>query len=492
LLFTNPKKAIGLDIGSHSVKAIQMSRTGHDLRIDEAGFALLDRNQVNADPVSAHANAILEATRNMSAGASLVVAALPGQTAVIRYPRFPDMAPEELEAAIQKEAAQNIPFDLDEVFLDWSPLEELEEGEQKQLKVLLVAAKHEVIDSRLQLLEAAELECGIMGVDSLALADAAECCGFLRGDETVALVNIGLTSTSVHFVKDGVSNFIREVSWGARELIQAIAKERRCEYEAAEKMLQQLSGAGDFPEPPAPPSSPAGEGEAPERMMPESVESGAVEAPGEGGFDDIFGEEAGGIEDLTPPAPQESDGPGLEDLMASGAPEEGAITGNEFAFDDDPFGGQPETASSPPSGGNASLLDPLDDEEHVDAFRDPGESPDAASGGGGAGNEREELRAILAHPLSRMVAEIRRCFDFHDHQLFEQPVSRVILSGGIARIPYAGEILLDELGVDSVETADPSASALRPGNDMAMADLVEHPARFMVAIGLAARGMADL
>ena len=60
---------------------------------------------------------------------------------------------------------------------------------------------------------------------SLALADAAEGCDFLRIGETVAMVNIGLSSASIHFIKDGVSNFIRDVSWGSRELIQAIAKD---------------------------------------------------------------------------------------------------------------------------------------------------------------------------------------------------------------------------------------------------------------------------
>ncbi len=109
----------------------------------------------------------------------------------------------------------------------------------KQIRVLLVAAKNEVIDSRVQVTDAADLKLSALGVDSLALADAAEACQMFHPGETVALLNIGLTSASIHFVKDGISNFIRDVSWGAREMIQAIAKERRVDFDKAQQILKK-------------------------------------------------------------------------------------------------------------------------------------------------------------------------------------------------------------------------------------------------------------
>ena len=63
MLFFKAKKSIGLDIGTHSVKAVQMSRRGGRLCIEEVGYALVDRNQVNADPVVAHAAAIANRRR---------------------------------------------------------------------------------------------------------------------------------------------------------------------------------------------------------------------------------------------------------------------------------------------------------------------------------------------------------------------------------------------------------------------------------------------
>ena len=209
MLFTKPSKAVGIDIGTHSVKAVQMSRHRGRLCIDNAGYSVIDRDQVNVDPVEAHANAVREALSDMSMQKCLVVGALSGQTVVIRYPRLPDVSEDQLAQSIEAEAGQNIPYDLSEVFLDWSILTETTEGDIKQLKALLVAAKHEVIESRVQIAEAAGIQYGILSVDSLSVSDAAEGCDFLGTGETVALINLGASSASIHFVRDGISNFIR-------------------------------------------------------------------------------------------------------------------------------------------------------------------------------------------------------------------------------------------------------------------------------------------
>jgi type IV pilus assembly protein PilM len=399
VLFTKPKKAIGLDIGTHSVKAIQMSRSGGRLCVDEAGYALVDRAMVVNDPIGAQAMAVREAMQAMNPTTSLLVGALPGQTVVIRYPRIPDTAPNEMNAVVQREASQNIPYDLSEVFLDWSLLDVLAEGEKRQLKVLLVAAKHEVIEARVEIASAAELQYGVLSVDSLALADAAEACGMLRQGETVALVNIGLSTASIHFVKDGKSNFIRDVNWGARELINAITKDRRVDQNEAERVLQS---------------------EAAEEAQKAAQQQAAP-----------------------PPPPPE------------------------------------------PSGG--SLLDPLDEE--IGFGGDPfGEAPAVTP----ALVETRSLREVLSGALSRMVSEIRRSFDYYEHQLYERPVDRLILSGGAAMLPLLGETLLEELGVESVEIADPSGCNLIMGDSRAVQPLREHSPQFMVAMGLAARGMAEL
>ena len=399
MLFSRPKKVVGIDIGSHSVKTVLMSRSGGHVRLEAAGYVPVDRNRLNVDPLQAQAEAVREAVRSFPMAQSLVVGALAGHTVVIRYPRLPDMPESQLDEAIEREAGKHIPYELTEVFLDSSLLDTVTEGDEKLLKVLLVAAKHEVIDARVQVLDSAEIEVGILGVDSLALADAAEECDFLRVGETVALVNIGLTSTSVHFVNDGVSNFIRDVNWGAKELIQAIARSRRCDYEQAEAIL---CSAGE--------------------------------------------------EEVAPQAPEPE-----ADAMPAAEPE-------------------------PASGG--SLLDPFEDELEVAA--------PTAAGPAETSSGEPDLNETLAAPLSRLVNEVRRSFEYYEHELYESPVDRMILSGGIAHLPILSLTLGDELGLQGLEVANPVQSALFLGDDRDVAPLAERPAQFLVAVGLAARGIADL
>src|SRR5262249_31647549 len=105
-----------------------MSRSHGALRVDNAGYAIIDRNQLNTDPINAQANALREAMRSVSTAQSLVVGALPGQTVVIRYPRFAEMPDSQLANAIEKEASQNIPYERSEVFLDWTPLDKVNEA----------------------------------------------------------------------------------------------------------------------------------------------------------------------------------------------------------------------------------------------------------------------------------------------------------------------------------------------------------------------------
>jgi type IV pilus assembly protein PilM len=395
VLFTKPKKAIGIDIGNHSVKAVQMSRVGNQLCVDEAAYAVVDRNMYNNDTVGALSSAMRLVLENMNVPAALLVGALPGQTVVVRYRQLDDAPPDQLAVIIQREAGQNIPYDLSEVFLDSTIIDEVQEGDKKQLKMLMVAAKHEVITSRIQVAEASEVQFGILSIDSLSLADAADVCHMLRRDESIAMVNIGYSSTNIHFIKDGVSNFIRDVSWGARELTQAIVKDRRCSPEEADTLLKT----------------------------------------------------AGVREDMAPSGE-----------MAPG---------------------------SPAAGDHASLLDPLDDE--LGGLDTPQAAVSLA-----LTTESRDLTDVLHVALGRMVAEIRRSFDYYEHQLYEQPVTRLILSGGCAHVPIVGETLMEELDVETVEVANPLAGTLQMADEYATGPMRERPAQFMVALGLAARGMAEL
>lgn len=406
--FRKPKKAIGLDIGTHAVKAVLMSRSMGRLRVEQACCALVDRNQLNTDPMLAQSLAVLEVMEQMPAKSSLVVASLTGQTVVVRYPRLIDVPREQLASTVAREASNNIPYDLNDVFMDWYVLDEYQEESRRVTKVLIVAAMREVVESRLQLLRNTGVSCGIIGVDSLALADAGDACKLYTAKESVAIIDIGLSSSSIQFIKGGVSNFIRDVNWGARELIQAVTKAQRCSYEQAVSLI--------------------------------------------------------------------------ENYQASSRPSDGADSEASLQTDHDdvPLAEVPNSEER-----SYSPLDPLDDEEGYGSGR--GDIPLAME------HRREvRLEEAVSGPLNRFAIELRRSFDYYEHQLYEHPVDRILLCGGLAKFPLLMHALEEELGFGVIDIVSPARSALHIPNKNSVKQLLAHPAQYIVAIGLAARGMADL
>jgi type IV pilus assembly protein PilM len=409
MIFSRPSYAIGLDIGTTSVKAVQASVKSGRLCLERVGYAEVNAEVMNEDPTMAQANAVSEALERMPVSQSLVVGALPGQAVVIRYKMFPEYEGAALEQAVQTEAAQNIPYEMSDVMLDWSMLDQVADGDKTKMKVLMVAALYDNITSRVLVADAANIQYGALSVDSVALADAAEGCDFLRVGESVALINLGSANTSIHFIKDGISNFIRDVNWGARDCVQAIAKNRRCDVKQAQNEL--LEAGAELASPEEPPPLPFEEG---------AEESGA---------------------------------PALEAM-----------------------GGNP--------------LDPLGDELETMGGTKPSSVISSASALS-APSEDKSVKDLMGPPLQKLVSEIRRSFDYYEQQLYEHPVDRIIISGGIAEFPLIAETLTDELGLD-VEVANPldSALLLRSGSDTGLMN--EQPAQFMVAVGLAARGASQL
>lgn len=405
--FRKPKKVIGIDIGTHAVKTVLMSRVAGRLKVEQAAMCPIDRNLLNLDPVKAQEEAIRGTLDKMPVSQCLVVGALTGQTVVVRYPRLTDVSKEHLQSAVAKEAANSIPYDLNDVFLDWVVLEEYTEEGRHLTKVLLVAARKEVVDVRLQVMRAAGLECGILGVDSLALADAVEACDFFHMGETVALINIGLSSSSIQFVKNGVSNFIRDVNWGARELVQAVAKGMRCSYEQALAKLESFS--------------------LDHTSVPEALEASLSETSGFSHFETPF----------------------LDDIPQAG-----------------------------------SYLDPLADESD---YMESDLSYLDSSLGKSAG-----LADLVVSPLNRLGVELRRSFDYYEHQLYEQPVERILISGGPVAFAPLVESLQEVLNFSDIEIVNPAASALMISEESSLSAFHSHPAQFAVAVGLAARGMVEI
>src|SRR5262249_27444057 len=137
------KNIVGLDIGSSSIKAIQVRNQNGQYHLVAGGMIEIPREtadmKISDGQKSLLADLIKKLFKENGIKAKNVVTSLSGDSVIIRYVKLPFMTPEELRGAISKEAEQYIPLNIDQVVLDFQILGETQEEGQKKLDVLLVA-----------------------------------------------------------------------------------------------------------------------------------------------------------------------------------------------------------------------------------------------------------------------------------------------------------------------------------------------------------------
>jgi type IV pilus assembly protein PilM len=230
------RNLVGLDIGSKCVKAVQLTESSGQYRITEFGVA-------EVSPQASVPDVVAELFSRKSFKTKRVVTAVSGRFVFVRYISMPVMSDEELANAAKYELGKYIPVEVEEVLHDSQKLEELapQEGQEPEMRVLLVAAKRTFIDEHVALLETAGLQPHIIDVDSFALGNAYELTGSINPQaiapgKLVALVDIGASKTNINIMTDAVSYFTREFYKGGDDLTDSISKKLSLEVREAEML----------------------------------------------------------------------------------------------------------------------------------------------------------------------------------------------------------------------------------------------------------------
>jgi type IV pilus assembly protein PilM len=233
---------VGLDIGSKFVKAVQLSETSGKYKITEFGISEIPPQVSVADVVN-------ELFGRKTFKTKRVVTSVSGRFVFVRYISMPVMTDEELSNAAKYELGKYIPVEVDEVLHDSQKLEELppQEGQEPEMRVLLVAAKRTFIDEHVAVVETAGLQPAVVDVDSFALGNAYELSGLVNPQavaqgKLVALVDIGASKTNINIMSDTVSYFTREFYKGGDDLTDAVSKKLSLEAREAENLKRNPGG----------------------------------------------------------------------------------------------------------------------------------------------------------------------------------------------------------------------------------------------------------
>ncbi len=234
LLVARQRSVLGLDIGTYSIKAVELTGSGDEVTVTGVGWERIPA----PDMVEETIHAVLA---NNDLKAKNVVSSVSGRSVIVRHVTMMQMPPEELRQAVKYEADKYIPYDVEDVQLDCQELGPADDS-GNQVRVLLVAAKRQLIEEHIAVLKNVGLHPCMIDVDLFALHNAFELCN-LRAElasegEAVALVDIGASKTSICIQKSMAECFTREVYTAGNAMTDAVAKRFGEESTVVESMKE--------------------------------------------------------------------------------------------------------------------------------------------------------------------------------------------------------------------------------------------------------------
>jgi type IV pilus assembly protein PilM len=249
LLFRRTKGLVGLDIGSSAVKAIELKPAGKGYKVAAVGVEAIPPDSIVDGAIidsAAVAEAITRLFGNKQFKAREVAASLSGNSVIVKKITLPIMSEQELAESIYWEAEQYIPFDIQDVNLDYEILDPGTGPEsQGAMEVLLVAAKKDKIADYTGVITQAGRTPVVIDVDAFALQNAFEANYGLDSSQVVVLLNAGASAININILVGGQSVFTRDVSTGGNAFTEAVQKELNLPFDAAEEVKkgQSVDGA---------------------------------------------------------------------------------------------------------------------------------------------------------------------------------------------------------------------------------------------------------
>lgn len=232
------KNLLGLDIGSQSIKMVDIEKTRSGYQLKALGLGLIpaecivDKDIMDSETV---VDTVKNLRENLKVRARGSATAISGHSVIVKKAELPLMSEGELRQTLPIEAEQYIPFDINDVYLDTFILGESIERTD-MMDVLFVAAKRELVDEYASAVRNAGLKPMLIDIDVFSLESMYEVNYPDAPESIVALVDAGASMINVNVIKDGMSIFARDISMGGRQLTERIQREFNVSFERAENI----------------------------------------------------------------------------------------------------------------------------------------------------------------------------------------------------------------------------------------------------------------
>ena len=241
-MFRRAKSLVGLDIGSSAVKAVELKPAGKAFKVAAFGSEPVPPDSI-VDGAIIDGGAVAEAIRRLFTSGAIktkdVAASLSGNAVIVKKITLPQMSETELAESIYWEAEQYIPFDIQDVNLDYQILDKGDSG-KGTMDVLLVAAKKEKIADYTGVIAQAGRSAVVVDVDAFALQNAYEVNYGIEPGAIVALLNAGASATNINILNGDQSVFTRDISMGGNAYTEALQKELNLPFDLADQLKRGM------------------------------------------------------------------------------------------------------------------------------------------------------------------------------------------------------------------------------------------------------------
>jgi type IV pilus assembly protein PilM len=246
-LFGRKRSSIGLDIGSGFVKVVEVDHSGDQPEVVRVAMRPLQPDAIVEGEIMDYglvSEAVQGLFQDLGMKGADVVTAIGGHDVIIKKIEMDRMKESDAREVIRWEAEQHVPFDIKSVELDFQILDP--EGSGGQMQVLLVAAKRELVDNKVGLLQDAGVNPIVIDIDAFALHNAFEHNYPEAQEGIIALVNVGHETTNVNILEDGIPILTRDIPFGSRKIREDLQRERGLTAEQAEDVVQARETVHDL------------------------------------------------------------------------------------------------------------------------------------------------------------------------------------------------------------------------------------------------------
>jgi type IV pilus assembly protein PilM len=244
MLFGKKKSVAGLDVGSSSIKAVELEGKMSNLNLVSVGFENLPSDTV-VDGQIMELNTVAEAIQNVCNNyqikATQVVTGVSGHSVIIKNIVLPPMSREELEESIDWHAEEHIPYDLADVSLDYHITAESADATQ----VLIAACKRERIDNIKQAIQLSGKQPVVIDVDTFALQNCYEMNYQPGPTDVVTLLNIGASTMNINIVQGSRSLFTRDITVGGSQFTDVLQRSLGISFQQAEAVKRGVGEASN-------------------------------------------------------------------------------------------------------------------------------------------------------------------------------------------------------------------------------------------------------